>query len=145
MEDDAECLNKVTARDCQTQESNTRAREEKGKELQSPLEELIKSMKDLQLTFAELEKVEACVNKNPRTDRKLYLPMHMVRHHSTKKEGLQESSRSSGWKFNFYQDGNFHLSETQQPLQFNFGKGVTTKLMEDTKATRILTTRQHLG
>ena len=58
MEDDVKILKKIIVRDNPTQESTTRARGQKGKELDSPIDEIIKSMKDLQLRLTKPEKVE---------------------------------------------------------------------------------------
>ena len=58
IEDDADTLKNITVRDFPTQESTTRARGQKGKELDSPIDEIIKSMKDLQLKLTKPEKVE---------------------------------------------------------------------------------------
>ena len=47
MEDDVKSSKKIIVRDRRTQESTDGARGEKGKELELPIDELTKSMKDL--------------------------------------------------------------------------------------------------
>ena len=58
MEDNAKISNNIIVSNHPTQESTTRARGQKGKELDSPIDEIIKSMKDLQLRLTKPEKVE---------------------------------------------------------------------------------------
>ena len=67
---DAKSSKKIIVRDLPTQKSTGSARGEKGKELESLLNELIKSMKDLQLRFAKLEKVENLSQQKPKDKRK---------------------------------------------------------------------------
>ena len=56
-----------------TQESTTEERLEKGKELESLLNELIKSMKDMQLRFTKLEEVESS-NQQKTKEKRIFPP-----------------------------------------------------------------------
>ena len=58
------CRNlEVITRDRPTEEPTTLARVEKGKELESLVDELIKGMEELQLSFSKLEKIENLQSK----------------------------------------------------------------------------------
>ena len=59
MEDDVKILKKIIVRDNRIQELTIEVRGEKVKVLDSPIEELIKGVKDLQFRFAKQEKFES--------------------------------------------------------------------------------------
>ena len=62
--DGGQCRNlEVITRDRPTEEPTTLARVEKGKELESLVDELIKGMEELQLSFSKLEKIENLQSK----------------------------------------------------------------------------------
>ena len=64
IEDGGQCRNlEVITRDRPTEEPTTLARVEKGKELESLVDELIKGMEELQLSFSKLEKIENLQSK----------------------------------------------------------------------------------
>ena len=62
---------KTTATDDPKQDPGTRTNVGKGKELESPIDEMIKGMKDLQLKFMKLEKGESSsVKQKPKEGEK---------------------------------------------------------------------------